>query len=53
MKDAIASLLSTEVDSLKTVISLLMLMPGAGNAITPTQTARAEIRVVLNLLNAL
>ena len=47
----IISLLTTEVETLKTIISLLTLIPGAGDAITPTQTAKAEIRVVLNMLN--
>ncbi|WP_218814669.1 hypothetical protein [Rickettsiella endosymbiont of Dermanyssus gallinae] len=53
MNSLIVSLLTTEVDTLKTAISLLTSRPGAGDAITPTQTAKAEIRVVLNILNAL
>lgn len=53
MNPLIASLLTTVLGTLNTVISLLNIIPGAGSAIVPIQTAIASITSALNIVHGL
>lgn len=53
MNSSMILLLSSEIGTLEAIISLLTYISGAGEAITPTQTAKAELKVILNMLSLL